>query len=460
MADVAESGAAVGSLIVSDLHLGASQGLLLDTDGSTVVDDAPLVAFVGALASLAGADRPELVLGGDAVEMALQPPPVAFAAFGRFVERLLDADVVADDVVYVPGNHDHHLWELTRQRWWLEALDGDDGLPAPVFSTELGDDGLPLAGLPAMVPAGSSMRLRAVYPNWWRPGTDGRAVTYHHGHYVEPLYHAMSTVDRVAFGRPGVRTVDQLERDNHAWVDFLWSALGTSGSVGTDLGTAYHLLPDRAALRTTVNRAVDRLVDELPAPRPLRWIRRLAVGVAVRVLAAGEHLLETRKPHGVLSRAADRGLDHYLAGPLALQLAEQAEVPRHATFVFGHTHKPFQDLRNTKGPLGRVAVHNTGGWVSESLVPQPTQGGQVVVVSEDGAVVSVELFRQAADGGAGSVRVRPPLVPDAAHRALHAELEARVHADRARFDALSHEIGRMLVQRRRELDAADAGFRS
>jgi hypothetical protein len=71
------------------------------------------------------------------------------------------------------------------------------------------------------------------------------------------------------------------------------------------------------------------------------------------------------------------------------------------TFVFGHTHKPFQEDMNQGVP--RVGErHNTGGWVVETD-PQPLR--RAVLVDEDPNAVSIRLANEVCDAKDYTVRV-------------------------------------------------------
>jgi hypothetical protein len=42
-----------------------------------------------------------------------------------------------------------------------------------------------------------------------------------------------------AHPRSGPAAIEVLEEENFAWIDFLWSTLGRSGQVGSDMGLIY-----------------------------------------------------------------------------------------------------------------------------------------------------------------------------------------------------------------------------
>jgi UDP-2,3-diacylglucosamine pyrophosphatase LpxH len=439
-------------VILSDLHLGADQTILTADDGQTPSPVA--VQFAACLRELAGGDRPTLVLAGDAIELALAQIGPSFTAFERFMHLLYDDEpVFADRIVYVPGNHDHDLWKASREQAYMNALSGtplDRELPAVLYTSALDPhDDLPLAPLMALFgrdPATwKNVSIDAVYPNLAlrQPGVD-RTVIVHHGHLVESIYSAMSGLGSLVFDDAPPASVEEIERDNNSWINFLWSELGRSGRVGTDLQTAYHLLPNEHSVRHIAAQVAERLADRwgsIPLPKGIRrWLVR---GIVTDLIATAQRL-ETHHPDAVLSPDAERGLRHYLDGPLRTQLTEAGDGDKSFAFVFGHTHKPYQQMTKIDGWNRWVPVYNTGGWVNEQPVAQHTQGAQAIVVDDELNVMAVEFYRQQPGGGAGAVRVREPLVDDAGHAALHAQLVERVQptvGPWARFSAaVAHEL--------------------
>src|SRR4051812_49532603 len=105
--------AAVRTVVVSDLHLGARTGVDLLRRPA---------ARAALLAHLEGADR--LVLLGDTVELRHGPVREALAAARPVLREIGEA--LGGEVVLVPGNHDHRLLSE-----WLEGRGTGGGPPPP-----------------------------------------------------------------------------------------------------------------------------------------------------------------------------------------------------------------------------------------------------------------------------------------------------------------------------------------
>ena len=130
----------VEMVVLSDLHLGAGYSLLTAAtpDGTaTPLGRSPtmrtLAAGLRELVPLLGdGPPPRLVLLGDVFELSFATPQQAGEAFETFVDSLwADSPVFADEIVYVPGNHDHRMWRMIRDAVFTDAVRDQPGAPLP-----------------------------------------------------------------------------------------------------------------------------------------------------------------------------------------------------------------------------------------------------------------------------------------------------------------------------------------
>src|SRR6266567_1748841 len=254
-------------VIVSDLHFGAGNSMLTSltehpatsTDTGFATDPqrpSPVLSgLVSGLRQLTrGQDKPPtLILAGDILDLALSPDEASAMVFRLFAHLAFDdGPPVFDPVVhYVPGNHDHHEWEIARESQYVSyacAQPPRASLIAPWHTTKLiPTDERPtassalLTGLTRMQCGGDTrIEVRMSYPNLALRTPDGRrSLIVSHGHFTESIYTLMSRLRDILY--PGQRQsvptdIERLEEENFAWIDFFWSTLGRSGQVGTDVG--------------------------------------------------------------------------------------------------------------------------------------------------------------------------------------------------------------------------------
>lgn len=430
---------------LSDLHFGAENSILSRVvPGGVIVDtttaSSVLDALVAALAALVEANerkhpKPTLILNGDVLELALASDNVALMVFELFLDRIFppSGEALFDKtVLYLPGNHDHHLWETARERQYgnlLRTLGPDVALPIPWHSTRLFPEGDPrpvqaevLDQLARRRPNRAGVNFRVSYPNLGlRSDDDKTVVVFNHGHFVESIYHLMTTFKDYVFpGRTEPAQAWDIEAENFAWIDFFWSTLGRSGEVGEDVGLVYDMLQSDTAIQKLAGHLASGIAQKMPHAGVVgwfHWLIRLALDKALKKVASIVAASERKNPTTALSIDADAGLIAYLSGPLLKQLASEApkrdgKLPDQVKFVFGHTHKPFVGTRVVKGLAQPVRIFNTGGWVVDTLTVEPLYGANLCLIDENLEVACVRLYNQAADPGAYRVRLDPGLAAE------------------------------------------------
>ena len=466
-------------VILSDLHFGAENSVLTALSerpagpGDTGFSADPqrpsplLGGLIDGLRALTRAqDRPPvLILAGDILDLALSRDEVCTMVFRLFAHLSFGGGQPAFDphVHYVPGNHDHHEWEITREAQYVTYVCGqpaDAELVAPWHTTRLeyaaerpAASSALLTGLARSQPGGSGVEVEVSYPNLALRTADGRrCLIVSHGHFTESIYSMMSRLRDVLY--PGQRQVlpgdiDRLEEENFAWIDFLWSTLGRSGQVGTDMGLIYADLTSPSDINDLVANLTSALVAKGKGPgwlhSPERWVLNSIFRHVVTQVAASER----GTPSVALTPAGQAGLVDYLAGPVRGQLRQEwGDLPGEVAFVYGHTHKPYVALRSVPGFPAQVSVANTGGWVVDTAVPAPVQAGVAVLVSESLDTASLQFYRQ--DAGSAPVPVQL-LPPPAGTRpsAWHAELTARIDPAAEPWAPLAQSAAELVAQRHR-----------
>ncbi len=417
---------------LSDLHLGAQNSILsrLASNGIDIDLSEPSAALTGLfdcldalIAKNGGSQRPTLILNGDVLEFALAEQNVAAMAFQLFVDCAFKAHagLFDDAVFYVPGNHDHHLWESARERQYgdyVASCPRGEMLHGPGHTTSMRVDADPnppysefLGALFRRQLQGGEVAVRTFYPNLALSTAErSRIVVFSHGHFLEPVYTFISELEDMLFParREGkVRDhISEWEADNFAWIDFLGSTLGRSGQAGEDVRLIYTALESKDAVSSLAANVARGITARTAGPP---WLHSAetqllapALGAAIRRATKFERTL----PDAPLSEAAQDGLQAYLEHPVHDQLRREFDtIPRETTFVFGHTHKPFVDRRRLPGYPASVHLYNSGGWVIDNLEPQPVQGVAAILLDEELNAVSLRLYNDLRDPSAYQVEV-------------------------------------------------------
>ena len=437
---------------LSDLHLGEEDSLLTGVDAETGKCD-PLDGPVPVLDGLAErlaelicdqAQKPTLILLGDVLELALATDNVAAMAFERFIDNTFAKTRLFDGIVYVPGNHDHHVWESARETQYVQNyLTGVQSNPdtgATSLRASLGTTLQPSWHTTSMFiledperhvdvylanalvhrfPGLQDVQVLGAYPHFALRTSDGvTAVLFHHGHLLEDLYHLMSTLRFLMFGDEDLEErLDDIEALNFAWIDFFWSTMGRSGRMGAGIELLYEVLSQRPEqLRDYADSIARGAARKWDIPYvPTDWLEEQALRAPIRFmvelvqLALRGHRRAAGEACDDALRAAIRA---HLGGPVERALVEEcisfptsgfpADLPEDVTFVFGHTHKPFSTIERVRlGSSGAieprdlsVKVYNLGGWVIDTADPDPLHGAAAFLLDDDLNGACLPLYQE------------------------------------------------------------------
>jgi hypothetical protein len=461
---------------LSDLHFGAENSVLTQLAPGSVECDPHTVSpvleqLVSCLGELIGRNeeprpKPRLILCGDILELALANDNVAAMVFEHFIELIFPevGEPLFEDVIYfVPGNHDHHLWEAARERQYAEYVrlrPLNQDLEIPWHTTRMLTDKDPqpvdaelLTTLVRRNPRAQAASVRAIYPNLALLSPDGkRSVVFHHGHYLEAMYRLMTTLKNIAFPeRPHPETIWDVEAENFAWVDFFWSTMGRSGAAGADVGLLYASFQSQVAMDRIADNISKGVARHLPGPLPVRWLESLVVHPALRNLARKVGEMERSQPQVPLTPPVQAELQAYLDGPLRLQfMAERGEMPEQLTFVFGHTHKPFETFV-PNGDYGHVDVYNTGGWVVDTLRTAPLQGGAAILISEELETLALRFYNQSDNSSEYRVTLAHADPAGPAHSAFFLRLQGMIDFTKPPWSVFSAAAAAMVSERHHDL---------
>jgi len=328
------------ALAVSDLHLGEGNALLHEDD------DGIIDATVGKIRDLSSARADDAVesgidtfiLLGDIVDLSEAQDDKAYEKTRTFMERLT-AQVPIKKIVFVPGNHDHHIW--------LEAM----GVRADRAKGEcrrhirnLPDSvNRPPEFMKKCMPASNCPReVEVCYP-YYLVENETACFMFDHGHLFSTLFPKLSRIPLIRcllkFPRntKKVKTLKELEEATCGFMEWIWHPKET------------RLLNLR-----------ERLYD-------------LAERLALRAefMAEGKNTFrEDSRP--LYDEALLEQIRWYLLKICKITSTKMHEKDFH--LVFGHTHIGGRVLKADRrfrmgGPF--ITVWNTGGWLVPSKVFSP-----------------------------------------------------------------------------------------
>jgi Calcineurin-like phosphoesterase len=418
----------ISYVCLSDMHLGAENSLLTrlvpnpaDPRLLTVDPDTPSDVLVQLVACLRAViehnqphHKPKLILNGDVLELALTDVNQAAMVFERFMELAMrPGDQLFDSTIYyLPGNHDHHLWEIARETQYMEnyvaQVPWGGDLIAPWHTTNMFLDryrDVPSYFLNRLIarmhyPQGQQPRFLTLYPNLGILNrSKDRCVVFSHGHYIESIYKLITSLRSIVFpGHVKPEKIWDLEAENFAWIDFFWSTLGRSGEAGEDVELIYDKMQDPQHFEKLLDNIARYISKQVNFPNIL-WIKEKLISQALTATVGRLAEREVQDTNQPLSQDAEAGLKFFLETLLRTQM--QAEigdaVPHDLSFVFGHTHKPFERGVHYDGYPNAVQLFNSGGWVVDTQSPQPIHGGAAIVVDDDLNSASIRMYNEMSD---------------------------------------------------------------
>ncbi len=436
---------AIKYVCISDTHMGEEDSLLTALSNGVVDCRNPspvLVELIKCLRHLfseyeyQGDVKPTLILNGDILEMALCDIHQSATVFDRFLDLTMpNGNEIFDKMVYVPGNHDQHIWEMARATQYSDYLmrypDLDAQAPDFIFEPpwhktnifmELNHGGsnyIPDSYfLNAIITRykdknsiremkhSSVFRIWVVYPNFGILSEDEKkCVLVHHGHFAEPKYRLMSTLNDILneVDNNMPNDIDELQRENFAWIEFFWSMLGRSGRVGETVESLWEQILDEKHSRAIARKLARIIFNSLNLPGKDNSIANsILYGVADFLVNHIEQQERHEKTYS-MSPEMTQQLACYLKYPLWNQMRKELKgigraaerMPEKTALIMGHTHKPVQQEMDLIYPVESISVYNTGGWVIDKPNPNPIYGGAIALIDGSLNVALIEMFREA-----------------------------------------------------------------
>ena len=258
---------------------------------------------------------------------------------------------------------------------------------------------------------GSGFEIWVAYPNFGLLSPDGKkCILIHHGHFAEPIYRLMSTLNNflneVDDDMP--TDMDDLQRENFAWIEFFWSMLGRSGRVGETVESLWEQLSDENSTKILARRLARTIVKRSGLPvvdGPLNIFADWVVEEMEKW-----NLFQDFRPERTLgdlsmSQELRQEIISYMKYPLWNQMRMEMKdlgkthnlMPEEMSLIIGHTHKPMQETIDLSYPVKSASIYNTGGWVIDKANPEPAYGGAIAFIDGNMNVALLGMFREACE---------------------------------------------------------------
>lgn len=421
-------------IIISDMHLGEASGILTPINAHHEIIPTALcdVAYslINLLESLIAQNKQQksctLILNGDILGLAFSKLHECLPLFGKLLNEMLSerAFPLFEKIYYLPGNHDHHIWEITRGEYYQQTIATHDGLdlfPRVIHSTKgLKDQAIRSSlfdGLMNCTCDPNALQhfpgVEILYPNMLlKSEVSGKTALIHHGHFAEDIYQFISAVHKALHPNTTFPTsVEGLEEENFAWIEFGWSLLGRSGRAGKDVENFMKVLANPNLYDDEKEEMALRIAEALDFPFiPSDFIEKEVIKVIIGRMSK-KSKGERQEYEEACGTDTILNLKKYLDGPCYNQMKEElGSIPDTFSLIWGHTHKPFENLL-TDDQNRKIFNYNIGGWTVDELKPDRIHGASILFMNDGLDIATLNVFNNGNTDGHVILKISDPVDP-------------------------------------------------
>ncbi len=315
-----------------------------------------------------------LIILGDMWDLAMNNQESSFSLSSVFFRQLkelkkgLGIGDLFENVIYVPGNHDHHFWKMLQERYWVTqrleqgrtplemprvaglTLDATSTGAIQQAETPTGKNRIPLHNLASpLLGVDRDTPVYVAYPHIFLKKPNNEYTLLTHGHLFEPNWNMVTMM----FG-------DLMEKND---IPLTIRNIEMFNAIATEMHS-------HALGQTPPYKFWEKIYDlQYTDKFPPEWQKGVKKILETHFYLKGDIVshsqTQSAKYHDIQALQNQRGLvNHYLAQAEKEGLDSGELV---TSLIYGHTHVPsfgetfvrYQDQKKIP-----VDIHNTGGWVN------------------------------------------------------------------------------------------------
>ena len=419
----------IQAMILSDLHFGDNNSILHyeHPDRKTIFKE--LVKEINDRRQDQDAESrdkqiPYLILNGDIYDLSFAEYKYAFGDAKDFY-KMLKKEKLFGKIIFIPGNHDHHLWWLfQKEKLIMDPIrSGDtDGIEVLVhvnsasldlekgdLSYYRSDPPYPTLQGATFLDALTGYDVKIVYPNLYlifKENLERKAIVVTHGHFFESLWTFATDLFPKNLARFDASPFNLyfLEKINSAFTEFGWHTLGQAGPLSKMIEKIYEQVS--LGKNAVMNGALDELRDYLDKVLDFKsesiWgsvtgyfkekssDALLSVGLEIlkqgikKYIQSTDRMVSTEARLRYTNVLKDKDILKQIANYLDLSKKDcrQLEITK---LVFAHTHDAcFKQNVKDEGLEG-ITFYNSGGFVKEEEGEGPEW--RLLSVLDDGRII-------------------------------------------------------------------------
>jgi predicted phosphodiesterase len=385
--------------VISDLHLGANLSTLVNvSNGQPQVNNDVVEKIKDSIVQSIGNENnlSYLIILGDLFDQSLASYKDVWSAAKAFFHSIED---LADNIVYVPGNHDFSMWHYFEQDICITSKakvdqplkDFNYSVPGVFYPNADGNltcEPLDKLGLGKLYDGGyfrnlwwpedSNKQFIVIYPNLYFVEASGDTTLLTHGQYFDPFWSILGHIclDCIDSILPGKKYHDKNSIKELVELNYTTSLLDSSDMGGAGIFSEmvrkvnddiaqqdYH---DIDPIKASLLKHIGELIE-------LNCLEKTALKIGLSMINPKKKTTPAlNNPNYVLERMAN--ICDYLL--LSLKEISGYKLPNTVTnpitinrLIFGHTHIPSKpddpvDKSTATFTQNSSAIcRNTGGWV-------------------------------------------------------------------------------------------------
>jgi predicted phosphodiesterase len=404
--------------IISDVHLGDGKCKLVKEDKATKIHKVTqtYTTLRDAIKKFTGAAPLDFfVLNGDTLDFSISGFKDSCKIARPFFKEI-EKDKLTKEIVFIPGNHDKHIWDAVEwetniirrlkahdeprvfRRFQPGLIDYAQGnLYLPGVTMLKGPRRYGTLFLEGLFDEDKVLPINIVYPNLFiKTSTDTYLIT--HGHMLELAWVLLSELLAGLSRISENPDLAQLEEYNIPLTSMICTGVGQGGAVSEHF---YEIQQEVKKNRTTIlEETLQNVTTKLEKLIELPWYAEIFDGTLLKlfkkaVLGVAKDVEDSRYDEEFFKRKSvkKRFLRFYEASS---NQAKELKIVPPWKIIFGHTHYPFpfnKPFEITKNDLPQLTIeklclYNAGGWLKEEEAPK---GAEVFFFDDNGTLSSVNV---------------------------------------------------------------------
>jgi UDP-2,3-diacylglucosamine pyrophosphatase LpxH len=366
-----------------------------------------------------------LIIMGDNWDLAVQPMEYSFDLSLRFFSSI-GLEKYFDEIIYIPGNHDHHIWRMLQSYKCVQAPlknifenvqkrdpTSNKIIPYPqvipgyldLTTANFTMGGDPIFSGPSDIVSGltgsAHIPVTTVYPNLYLFYEDidknRKTIMATHGHLFDGDWLLVTDYLGFIFETMGetmnLKDIEKLNSTVTEFWNYQWSQMGRYDLVDKLYDSSLQQ-KIYAGLMPIINKLLQELFAQIDitglAEDLAAGLCKLIINVILKKAFSNQYYADydIKFIDGRVEKLTD-----FINMSIASITKEQPSVQSISKLLFGHTHAPAATPFSNVKVGADMEIYNTGGWVNIGKYNYPAP----LAISGDGKITFIDIIEPLKD---------------------------------------------------------------